>query len=575
MIEHSVSARGARPIAALSFTLLAFATIACPGSSPTGSTPTPVVTTVVVSPGKDTLLVGAAVQLSAQAFDQTGAPMSGVAFTWGPTSSAVLSVSATGDVTALTAGGPVSVTATAPNNVSGSSAIVDTAATVAVGSVKVVPASVSVQVGAMTQLADTVKDALGNVLNGRVITWSSADSSNVTVSSSGLVTGVAVGGPITVTASTGGKSGTSSVTVTPAAVVTYAAISAGNSHACAMTATGVAYCWGSGGQGQLGDNSNQAFFYKPIMVVGGHTWASVHAAGNYTCAVTTTGAPYCWGIGLRLGDNSNTGSSQPVPVYGSLVIDSMSSGNSVTCVRKSTGALYCWGDDTDGQLGINSTFSGVDSTPQAVDQGGLAFKSVSSRGHFHSCALLANGDAYCWGSNSYGQLGIGTTTGEDSVPVAAAVGYAFSSIDAGGQFTCGITTGGATYCWGDDTGGELGDGMASHITGTPTVVSGSHAFVSVVAGGGFACGLTSAGAAWCWGVNFAGQLGDSTYNASNIPVQVHGGHVFTSIAAGDGSACGLIASGAAFCWGDNSSGQLGINSSGTSNSSVPVAVASP
>ena len=155
------------------------------------------------------------------------------------------------------------------------------------------------------------------------------------------------------------------------------------------------------------------------------------------------------------------------------------------------------------------------------------------------------------------------------------MGYAFSSIDAGGQFTCGITTGGATYCWGDDTGGELGDGMASHITGTPTVVSGSHAFVSVVAGGGFACGLTSAGAAWCWGVNFAGQLGDSTYNASNIPVQVHGGHVFTSIAAGDGSACGLIASGAAFCWGDNSSGQLGINSSGTSNSSVPVAVASP
>jgi alpha-tubulin suppressor-like RCC1 family protein len=573
MIQSSLAARAARVSAALPLALLAIAAIGCPGSSPTTAPPT--VTTVVVTPGKDTLVVGASVQLAAAAFDQSGAPMSGVAFTWGPTGSAVASVSSTGKVTALTAGGPVNVTATAPNNVFGISAIVDTAVNAAVASVLVVPASVSIQLGAMTQLSDTVKDAMGNVLTGRVITWTSADPTKVSVSSSGLVTGVAVGGPIAVRAATGGKSDSSEVTVTPLPPVTYASISVGNSHACAMTAAGVAYCWGSGGQGQLGDNSFQAFFYKPIMVVGGQTWASVHAAGNYTCGVTTGGAPYCWGVGPRLGDNSNTSSSQPVAVAGSLTVDTMSSGNSATCVRKSTGALDCWGDNTYGQLGINSTFSGVDSTPQAVHQGGLVFTSLSSRGHFHSCALIATGNAYCWGDNSFGQLGLGTTTGADSVPVASAGVMTFSSIAAGGTFTCGITTTGSTYCWGDDAGGQLGDGLPSHITGTPTLVTGGHTFTSIVGGGGFACALTSAGAAWCWGLNFSGQLGDGTTNPSNVPVAVNGGLTFTSIAAGDLSVCGLVASGAAYCWGDNSSGELGINSSSTTNSTVPVAVASP
>jgi alpha-tubulin suppressor-like RCC1 family protein len=397
------------------------------------------------------------------------------------------------------------------------------------------------------------------------------------VNSTGQVTGVAVGGPITVTATTSnGKQGSSQVTVTPSSsTVTYASISGGFAHTCAMTPAGVAYCWGAGGQGQLGDASNQAFYYKPIMVVGGQTWAVVRAGGNYTCALTTGGTPYCWGTGPNLGDNSTTGHSSPVQVAGGLTVDSVTAGNGQACVLQS-GAAHCWGSNEYGQIGTNSTSFSYDSTPQAVDQNTLAFTAMSARGDSHVCALIASGSAFCWGLNTSGQLGAGNTAGEDSIPAGVIGTLTFSSIATGGNHTCGIVlSSGTTECWGDDLAGELGDNNPGTITGTLVIVQGSHTFVQVVAGEGFTCGLTAPGVAWCWGMNSAGQLGNNTTTEANTPVQVSGGLAFTTISAGGDFVCGLVAGGAAYCWGDNSSGQLGINSSTIQYSAVPVAVASP
>ena len=354
----------------------------------------------------------------------------------------------------------------------------------------------------------------------------------------------------------------------------YATISAGFEHTCAVTTAGVAYCWGAGGQGQLGDASNQAYYYKPIMVSGGLTWAVVRAAGNYTCAITTGGTPYCWGTGPNLGDNSTVGHSSPVQISGLSSADSITGGDGQACALKS-GVAYCWGENDDGQIGINSTSVIVDSTAQAV-QGGLTFTAISARGDAHVCGLVASGNAYCWGNNSAGMLGIGTIGELDSLPQAAAGATTFSQLATGGNQTCGISKSGTTYCWGDNGAGELGNNTTTN-SGTPVVVQGSHSFVQVVTDGGFSCGLTSAGAAWCWGINYAGQLGnnDIALPSSPVPVAVSGGLAFTTISAGGGHVCGLVAGGTAYCWGDNSSGQLGINSSTITYSAVPVAVAGP
>ena len=363
----------------------------------TASSTTPA--SVKITPNHDTLLVGAAVPMSASALNARGAVIPGVTFTWGPTASTVISVSATGKVTALTAGGPVNVTATTSNNVVGTSPVVDTVANDPPATVKVVPAATMIAVNGMAQLSDTVKDAAGNVLPGAPVTWMSADNTKVTVNSTGQITGVAAGGPISVTATTSnGKVGSSQVTVTPASAVTYAAISAGFAHTCAVTPAGVAYCWGAGGQGQLGDGSFQAYYYKPIMVTGGQTWAVVRAGGNYSCGITTGGTPYCWGTGPNLGDNSTTAHSSPVQISGLSSADSITGGDGQACAIKS-GAAYCWGENDYGQMGINSTSVIVDSTAQAV-QGGLTFTAISARGDAHVCGLVASGNAYCWGTTA-------------------------------------------------------------------------------------------------------------------------------------------------------------------------------
>ena len=367
--------------------------------------------------------------------------------------------------------------------------------------------------------------------------------------------------------------GSSQVTVTPASSVSYAGITAGLDFACAWTSAGVAYCWGAGGQGQLGDASFQANHNQPIMVSGGQSWRAVRAGGRQTCAVTTAGAPYCWGTGPRIGDNTTTASDVPVAVYGGLIVDSLSAGPSATCALKSSGALYCWGDNEFGEMGTNNTSLAVDSTPQAVDQGGLVFKAVSSGGNEYVCALTSGGSAYCWGSNNYYQLGTTTVTG-DSVPIAVTGGLFFTSIATGGDHSCGIATTGM-YCWGDDGSGELGDGNNATFTATPVAVKGGHAFTQMVAGGSFSCGLTAAGVAWCWGNNTSGQAGQGTTGGYELtPVAVTGGLTFTTISAGSDFVCGLVASGAAYCWGDDAQGQLG-NGVEQSSFNTPQLVAQP
>lgn len=259
-------------------------------------------------------------------------------------------------------------------------------------------------------------------------------------------------------------------------------------------------------------------------------------------------------------------SAAPRPI--ATTFKSVVTGGTASCALTSTGRAYCWGSNSGGQLGNGST-SSVSSTPTAV-AGDLTFESLTlaTRARY-GCGLRPDGAAYCWGFNSSGQLGDGTANTPHLTPAPVLGGLTFVSLSAGGLHTCGLTVDSLAYCWGDNSFGQFGDGT---ITGSPSPVSAAPGmrFKALVADDGYTCGLTSAGAAYCWGLGSVGNLGNGGTQSSLTPLAVAGGLTFASITAGGFDACGLTAIGEAHCWGFNSFGAVGDGS--TTPRAVPTPV---
>lgn len=175
------------------------------------------------------------------------------------------------------------------------------------------------------------------------------------------------------------------------------------------------------------------------------------------------------------------------------------------------------------------------------------FASITA-GFYVVCGLTSGAAAYCWGANSDGQTGNGAPGPRQTLPAAVVGGLTFASISPGAFHTCGITPANAAYCWGDNSKGELGNGTFTPST-TPLAVPGGHLFSSIAAGFFHTCAVTTAGVAYCWGQNDRGQLGDGTNDTRKSPVQVLGGLTFASISTNNNNACGMTTAGAAYCWG--------------------------
>jgi alpha-tubulin suppressor-like RCC1 family protein len=284
------------------------------------------------------------------------------------------------------------------------------------------------------------------------------------------------------------------------------------------------------------------------------SFRQVSAGGFHTCGVTTGDQAYCWGRGTegQLGDGTTTNRLTPVPVAGGLRFRQVRAGGDAhTCGLSLDNQAYCWGGNTFGRLGDGTTTNRL--TPVPIS-GGLSFRQVDA-GVFHTCGVTIENVAYCWGG---GILGDRARTGS-LTPVAVAGAHRFRQVSAGSTHTCGLNLLDRALCWGDNTFGKLGDGTTALRRQGPVRVVGGLQFGQLSAGGQHTCGVTTADRVFCWGGNEAGQLGDGTTTSPLTPVAVAGGRRFLRVSTGGDHTCAVNPLDVAFCWGENSRGQLGDN----------------
>lgn len=354
--------------------------------------------------------------------------------------------------------------------------------------------------------------------------------------------------------------------------VTTTQIAAAYQHTCALNAAGGVQCWGYNGFGQLGDGTTTDSASPVAVTELASGVAAVAVGGDHTCALTTAGAVQCWGHNDygELGNGTTMDSATPVAVTGlSNSVAAITAGGKHTCALTTAGGVQCWGYNSNGQLGDGTTT--VRDTPIAVSGLSSGVVAIASGKENHTCALTTAGAVLCWGYNGDGELGNGTTT--DSAAPMAVIGLSsgVTAITAGGYHTCALTMAGAVECWGYNFYGQLGDGTTTNSVIPATVMNLPSDVTAIATGEVHTCALTAAGGVECWGFNAFGGLGDGTTTNSTTPVAVTGLSIgVAAITAGSDHSCALTTVGGVQCWGYNSNGQLGDGA--TTNSTTPVAV---
>jgi alpha-tubulin suppressor-like RCC1 family protein len=337
-------------------------------------------------------------------------------------------------------------------------------------------------------------------------------------------------------------------------------------------------------------------------------YTAIATGGEHACAITSSGKVYCWGSNqlgqLGNGDATHTRSTVSIAVAGNLRFKSIAASMNTTCAITSSGKAYCWGENTQGELGNGDAGVNNSDVPVAV-VGGLRFSAISA-GTLHFCGLTRNSRVYCWGENSFGQLGAGAVNVASSfTPVAASSSLRFKSITTSHYGTCGIASTSSVYCWGIGNGGstpvkEVLESRLVRLESTETESCGltrqgellcldnndsyskvvgapRYMDLSVASGEVYSlCGIKRDGSVLCWGPGWGGADAASP-TALNTTLKFRSVAQGGTFAGHDQFMCGLTRSGDAYCWVDGNSafgnqneGQLG---DGTRNwSTDPVRV---
>lgn len=395
--------------------------------------------------------------------------------------------------------------------------------------------------------------------------------------------------------------------------VSATALTAGAYHACALGTDGQVRCWGANNWGQLGLGSTngalanlgdgEAITSQPPVDLGpGRTATQISAGDQHTCALLDNGAVRCWGYNIfgQLGTGSTDYIGDNEPVSAGATVDlgagrtavAISAGGHHSCAILDNGLLRCWGDNSAGELGLGTTAhlgdnESVASVPPVYLGSGRTVSSVSAGGD-HTCALLDNDQLRCWGDNGSGQLGLGSTDdlGDNEIvvaqlPVFLGAGRTAVAVSAGEATTCAVLDDGSVRCWGRNSAGVLGLGTTPSLgLGEPlgddeTITSAAPVYLGpdrtatgVYAGAVNTCAQLDNGALRCWGDDAHGQLaiaGDEAIGDDELPllpaIPLGSGRTVRAAAVGDHHfVCATLDDATVRCWGRNTYGQLGLGS---------------
>ncbi len=360
--------------------------------------------------------------------------------------------------------------------------------------------------------------------------------------------------------------------------ISWKQVSTGEYNTCAISADDQIYCWGSNGNKYLGDqsklNSLVPIKTSSVASLAGKSFKAVSVGTYSTCALDFSGDVYCWG---DIPDYGNLG-KDPTKLITIRGVKSIEVGTELSCAINNDSKVYCW----------NS--SEIEPNPTLVEGELVGKEAIEvSVGQSHACAITSDKKAICWGANYSGQIGNGV---QDYQPTPVDIsakgdinGKEVTTISAGYSNTCAIAEGQA-YCWGSNESGQLGIGTTGIISKVPKAVKTSGEFdgktvLSISVGSGFVCAVASDNKAYCWGVNAAGQLGTGDKIKKTEPHPVDDSGVLNNlsikaITVGTANSCAIDMNSQIFCWGNNLNGTIGngtIGEGAFSGSLVPLATA--
>ena len=355
----------------------------------------------------------------------------------------------------------------------------------------------------------------------------------------------------------------SSVPVEAAGITDAESVSAGWQHTCAVHATGEVSCWGDDTNGELGNGEIVDQVPLPVKAEGITDAAAVTVGEWHTCALHATGEVSCWGgnhegqLGNGEMGSDEAGSSVPAAVLNITDAVAVSAGGEHTCAVHATGEVSCWGDNFGGELGTGQLGNEFDSAVP-VKVSGITDAIDVSTDRLNTCVLRESGNMSCWGDNTFGQLGNGSSTFVTpenpslSSPVDVLDIGSATAISIGLDFSCAALESGQVRCWGNNVSGQLGDPDGEIFSLTPLTVADVDDAVSVSAGTAHACVLRESGEVSCWGSNFHGQLGNASGGEiSTAQVQVLGISDAVDVSASVTHTCAVHATGEVSCWGQN------------------------
>ena len=366
-------------------------------------------------------------------------------------------------------------------------------------------------------------------------------------------------------------------------------VSTGYAHTCALTNNGSVWCWGDNSFGQLGNgndlNVNTNNLPNEVILPNNKRSISIDLGGYHSCSLMHDNSVYCWGD--LQGANPSV-LPYEVAMPDSSTINSISVGNHHACVLVDNSSIWCWGPNWQGEIGDGTTDPAT--SPSLVQLPSGEVPTSVSAGHLATCALMESQEAYCWGNGGHGQLGNGAFTDSSSpVRVSLPGGKLALDISMGGNHACAVLDDGEVYCWGDNYASRLGVGTTTggdSLIGVPTKVSmplmgGQNypaAAESVDSGGQHTCAILTNKSVYCWGVGVGmGTIGDGSWDNATSPALVDGhqwnsgpSQNLTSISGGDAHNCLVYGFNSIFCWGDNGMGQLGVGNFSSQNRPMSV-----